>query len=282
MILQAANAVRTEQFIDAFNQAYDDYFINIVLTKRSFEALVQRESVDLSASVVAIEGERVVGVAMLAQRGKEGWIGGVGVIPSHRRQQIGRRMMEYLIQQAKSLQISTLYLEVIEDNVAAFHLYDSLGFEITRRLLVLERDKGAAPVPDGFVLQELWAQQAMQYFDRFHRVPNPWQRRKHALESLTMGMTCWGIALETAPETLLGYCLGWVGHDRIHFMDIGLKPDFPKQTELSLALFASIHNDLPEHGGQMVNHAENHAATPALFRLDYYETMAQKEMALHL
>ncbi len=58
----------------------------------------------------------------------EAEIPNVCVKSSARRLGIGRQMMSVLMEEAKKLGISVLYLEVRESNMAARKLYESLGF----------------------------------------------------------------------------------------------------------------------------------------------------------
>ena len=58
----------------------------------------------------------------------EAEIPNVCVKSSARKQGVGKKMMNALIEEAKKLGISTLFLEVRESNVAARALYKSLGF----------------------------------------------------------------------------------------------------------------------------------------------------------
>ncbi|MBO5178340.1 MAG: ribosomal protein S18-alanine N-acetyltransferase [Lachnospiraceae bacterium] len=58
----------------------------------------------------------------------EAEIPNVCVKSSARKQGVGKKMMNALIEEAKKLGISTLFLEVRESNAAARALYKSLGF----------------------------------------------------------------------------------------------------------------------------------------------------------
>ena len=58
----------------------------------------------------------------------EAEIPNVCVKSSARKQGVGKKMMNEMIEEAKKLGISTLFLEVRESNVAARALYKSLGF----------------------------------------------------------------------------------------------------------------------------------------------------------
>ena len=109
-------------------------------------AMIEAWGHDLARSRVAVVDGEPVGFALLAIRGNRGWIGGVGVIEGRRRHGIGRAVMEAVLADAPSV----VGLEVIEQNEPAIRLYESLGFERTRRLEVwsLTADVPAVDVRD--------------------------------------------------------------------------------------------------------------------------------------
>ncbi len=57
----------------------------------------------------------------------------VGVHPDHRRRGIGRKIMEYMVSEAKKAGFSKLVLDVSAENPAALSLYESLGFKAIRQ-----------------------------------------------------------------------------------------------------------------------------------------------------
>jgi len=67
---------------------------------------------------------------MLGVRDEHGWIGGLGVLPAHRRIGVGRALMEAVLADAPP----SVSLEVIEQNEPALRLYETLGFARSRIL----------------------------------------------------------------------------------------------------------------------------------------------------
>jgi GNAT superfamily N-acetyltransferase len=111
-----------------YEPAYEGYFVPVQVDEATMRFMVEWWDIDLARSRV-VEGK---GFAFLAVRGERAWIGGVGVVPSARRQGIARALMESVLAEAPG----EVTLEVIEQNVAAKRLYDDLGFEPTRMLEV--------------------------------------------------------------------------------------------------------------------------------------------------
>src|SRR5207249_4767423 len=79
----------------------------------------------------------------------EGEILNLGVAPAHRRQGIGRALVQRVLQELAGLGVRTVYLEVRASNASARQLYESLGFgEVARRARYYRR-----PVEDAVVLR---------------------------------------------------------------------------------------------------------------------------------
>lgn len=79
----------------------------------------------------------------------EGEILNLGVAAAHRRQGIGRALVERVLQELAGRGVRTVYLEVRASNAAARQLYESLGFgEVARRSGYYRR-----PVEDAVVLR---------------------------------------------------------------------------------------------------------------------------------
>src|SRR5678816_1754646 len=90
--------------------------------------------VDVGASPVAdVDGDPAA-FALLALRGDEGWIGGMGVVPEARRRGLGSAVMEAAADEARSRGVRDLRLEVIDRNGPAVQLYRQLGYEHVRDL----------------------------------------------------------------------------------------------------------------------------------------------------
>lgn len=80
------------------------------------------------------DNERLVGIATLRreQREKTGHtahVFGMYVLPEHRRQGLGRALLEKLISTASDLGVRQVNLSVVSANKAAVYLYESCGFE---------------------------------------------------------------------------------------------------------------------------------------------------------
>jgi ribosomal protein S18 acetylase RimI-like enzyme len=86
---------------------------------------------DLMRGHVWEEDGRLVGTAMFRRRGStDVWVvGTVGVLPAYRRRGIARKLMEAGLDSVRQRGGKKALLDVIDGNIPAYALYESLGFE---------------------------------------------------------------------------------------------------------------------------------------------------------
>jgi GNAT superfamily N-acetyltransferase len=271
--------VNFEEFTVAFNKAYSDYYVPIVMTPSSFRALMRRDDLEPSASVAALDGDTIVGTGLLGIREHTGWIGGMGVVPSHRRQGIGRQMMHFLLDRAREHHLTTVKLEVIEANQGAHHLYQQIGFTDQRYLLILNRaPELAANVAAPYFIEECPPENVIEYYPAFHVVPNCWQRDLPSLHSLVPHLDGWAV-LEA--ERVIGYAVGWTTPEEVRLVDVAADPaaDPIRATQ---ALLTYLHQENQEAFGSAYNIADDDPLLPAYQALGYISSFRQIEMSITL
>lgn len=181
MELVAADSIPFDALTELFNAGYSDYLVPLRLDPRGLEFTVGICDIDLGASRIAVEAGEPAAFAFLALRGDDGWIGGMGTVPSHRRRGLGRAALEAVLAQARERGAAQVRLEVIEQNTPARRLYEQLGFEHVRDLGVWILD-GAPPKvtsaqPAAFEVARDWI--------RANRAaPEPWQRADETIEHM--------------------------------------------------------------------------------------------------
>jgi ribosomal protein S18 acetylase RimI-like enzyme len=80
----------------------------------------------------AYDGEKLVAVALAEVRSwnRTLWIWEFHVTESHKRQGIGRKLMDILAEEARILQLRTMLVETQNTNLPAIRFYRAVGFEI--------------------------------------------------------------------------------------------------------------------------------------------------------
>jgi ribosomal protein S18 acetylase RimI-like enzyme len=163
-----------------FNRAYEGYIVPFHVDERIVRLMHEWYDIDRDASRVAFAGAEPVGLGNLAVRGEEAWIGGVGVVPSARRQGVGEALMTALHEEALRRGVRTVWLEVIDRNEGAFLLYEKLGYEIVREVEVWSLDE--SPATPG--AREVPAAEARAWIRTLGPRREPWQRADATLDHL--------------------------------------------------------------------------------------------------
>jgi ribosomal protein S18 acetylase RimI-like enzyme len=138
--LRPATGLTRAELARLFMAAYERYFLPFQVDEARLTHMVDAFDLDLGRSLVAYEDAAPIGLANLGLRGDRTWLGGVGVVPAHRRRGIGEQLTRALLENAGAAGAREMVLEVIVENTPAIALYEKLGFETTRRLEVLTLD----------------------------------------------------------------------------------------------------------------------------------------------
>lgn len=102
--------------------------------------------------LTAWDEDRIVGFIGLMAVAGEGDITNVAVLPSHRKQGIGDRLVREMLALAKEKEISKIMLEVRASNQAAIHLYEKYGFEF----LCIRKKYYQKPTEDANIMCWQW------------------------------------------------------------------------------------------------------------------------------
>lgn len=115
-----------------FNDAFKDYQIPMQLTENQLSLKLSTELYDANLSVGAFEGDKLVGFILHGFRKHRGtrsiYNMGTGVVPDYRGKALTKRMYEFIVPSLTQMQIDTIQLEVLENNVPAIGIYLKIGF----------------------------------------------------------------------------------------------------------------------------------------------------------
>lgn len=169
-----------DALIEAQNRIFEDYIIPIKSSRQFFTDFLKSVGGELRNVLVSLEDDRIVGYVNPVVDGDEAWIGGIGVLPSHRGKGIGTRLMAAAEQECRDKGVREISLEVIEGNDRAKRLYDRLGYVGTRKYLTAEgkpaKFEGFGEMPEPATQADIVRLHARSYGDTC------WQKRKvHAV-----------------------------------------------------------------------------------------------------
>lgn len=111
-----------ENIKDVLNSEFDDFW--------NYNILKEELNSPNSCYIVAFLNNEIVGFAGIKFIVNEADIMNIVTKKTFRNQGIGKLLLENLIQLSKSLNLTSITLEVNEENAPAIHLYKKFGFEI--------------------------------------------------------------------------------------------------------------------------------------------------------
>jgi ribosomal protein S18 acetylase RimI-like enzyme len=162
-----------EELVTAYNQTRVDYIVPMPMNAARLREYIHTYDVDVELSCVGMEGEHILGLAMLGVRPGCAWVTRLGVLPVKRRRGTGQMLMECLIDQARYLDINYVTLDVIKNNEPAHRLFHKLGFHEVRELLVIRRPPGLPALDVGpYDLQTLDYRHAVELLGRRQDIPS--------------------------------------------------------------------------------------------------------------
>ncbi len=269
--LRRAEKGQIDELVDAQNAIFADYVAPMRSSRAFFLDFLQSVGGRMEDVIVAMEDGRIVGYVNPVTDGKEAWIGGVGVVPTHRSRGIGTRLMLAAEESARRRGAEVSTLEVIEANLRAHALYMNLRYQDVRRYVCAEGKPaqfvGYGARPRAVAVGELVDMHRQAYADTC------WQRRKLAgLMSSGRSSECYavdgGFVLVRKVDTV-----GYIPY-------LGVLPDRRREgIGTSLAKFAL--NRLHELGAFKVaiyNLNEDPSVERLLDKFDFAVTMKQVEM----
>ena len=144
--LLPASEFTIDELTAAYNQTRVDYLVPMPMNAARLAAYVQTYDVSLDHSLVAMDGEQILGLGMLGVRPEHTWATRLGVLPVRRRRGAGEAIMRALLETSRRLGAQRVVLEVIKGNQPAHQLFRKLGFCETRELIILRRPPGMPPL----------------------------------------------------------------------------------------------------------------------------------------
>jgi ribosomal protein S18 acetylase RimI-like enzyme len=163
----------------ALNRVFERYQVPITFSSEQLHLHMTYNDVDPLASPLWYDDDgNVLAAALLAIRGKRGWVGGFGVAPEYRGRGYAAELLEALKDTARARGLTSIQLEVLTENVPAINAYLSGGFEIARKLASFERLVENGRKPNGFVTVP-----AAGFLDAPDAAPPCWQRERRTLHN---------------------------------------------------------------------------------------------------
>jgi len=139
-----------EQLAEAMTHCFEGYVMPAHFTAPMAATMIRVDAIDLASSLIAREGDEIIGAALISRRGRVCRVAAMAVAMSARRTGVGKAILTRAIEEARGRGEVEMQLEVIEQNPPAIELYKQLGFQIVHRLIGFEGmlpDAGEAVQP---------------------------------------------------------------------------------------------------------------------------------------
>lgn len=265
------------ELADIYNQSRVDYIVPMPMNAKRMEAYVTGYDIDLDASVVVFDrAGDMAGVGMLGLRGDRAWVTRVGVLPHRRGNNLGRFLMESLIDNARARDCRLVQLEVIKGNVPAHRLFLKLGFRETRELLIIRRPPGKPVItPPDSTMAIMSAEEVLECA-RSCGGSASWIEEPAALLKIK-GLKGIRVTLATG-ET------GWAIYEfaPLQMAHIVLHTPTLARDALTLALLHHLHSLHPMQDTKVENTPALDLRWPVYQQMGYVEAFRRIEMFLYL
>ena len=274
--VMSASQFTFEELTEAYNQTRVDYIVPMPMNAARLREYVHNYDVNMDASAVAVEGDQILGLAMLGARPGHTWITRLGILPGKRRRGTGQLLTEYLIAQSRRLRPEYILLEVIKHNVPAYQLFQKLGFREIRELLVLRRPPGppAAEV-DPYTVQRSDHTQAIALLQQRQSAPS-WLDETPSLENAG-NLAALHVELKTGGR-------GWLVYQNTIFQlgRLVLQTEVGDPRRVATALIHALHTHHPAQDTKTENLPLTDPHWSAMQAMGYLESFRRIEMRLDL
>ncbi len=276
--LIAADQFTLAELTEIYNETRTDYVVPMPMNEAKMREYIENYDVDLAQSVVAHGDKHAYGLGMLGVRRDQTWITRLGVTPWGRRKRAGQRMMEAMLANSVKICAQTSILEVIKDNAPAHRLFQKMGFETQRELLVIRRP----PIPiddqevDQSSIKEIDELASLALLEKRTDLPPSWVSDTQSMQNAG------GLRGLVADVPDLGQ--GWLVYQDTPFqlsrIVIETAPD--ASLEVAFKLLTALHKLHPRKDTMLENLSADDKHWPVFEALGYMVAFTRIEMYLQL
>jgi len=156
MQIHSLEKIGLEDLAEAFNKAFENYFVPIQLDAELLADKIKAENILLEHSVGVSINNSLVGFILIGIHLdlKTAYNAGTGIIPEFRGQKLTEKMYAFLLPKLAKIGIKKQQLEVICENEKAISIYQNIGYSITRKLICY-KGKISKPKRSGFEINQI-------------------------------------------------------------------------------------------------------------------------------
>ncbi|MNP12753.1 putative acetyltransferase [compost metagenome] len=185
--LKPLSALSVDVVSELWNKAFEGYYSNVSMPLDRFIARIANEGLSLEQSFACYVDHEVAGIVLNGFRDFNGqkiaWNGGTAILPAYRGKGIGKVMMAKNIEYYDEQGLDVAYLEAISMNQQAIHVYESVGYKIIDRLLLLSCDQlKMQDYPFIYQYQVIRGQAVDAAALPFYKISDVWQAQWQSLK----------------------------------------------------------------------------------------------------
>lgn len=137
MQIHTLEKIGLKDLAEAFNKAFENYFVPIQFNAELLTQKIKAENILLEQSAGITINNRLAGFILMGIHPelKTAYNAGTGIIPEFRGQKLTEKMYSFLLPELVKIGIENLQLEVICQNEKAISIYQNIGYSITRKLI---------------------------------------------------------------------------------------------------------------------------------------------------
>ena len=265
-----------QELTDLYNQTRVDYLVPMPMNTSRLEEYIRDFDIALSQSCVARAANgKMLGLCMLGIRPNQAWITRLGVLPATRRHGVGSALMDCMMENAIKLGAKTSQLEVIKNNLPAYHFFSCKDFKEAGEYLVMRRAPHATSEPLRGIVDWLDSDKALEALQSY---PNhlTWI---NALESMQNARDLEGLRL-----TLPDGSAGWLVYRNTKFTlrstltHLIIHTEQGNPTEVGTQLLLNLHKHYSHHDTYAENIHKDDPHLTAFQTLGYFENFSRIEM----
>jgi ribosomal protein S18 acetylase RimI-like enzyme len=265
------------QIAEAFNKAFETYFVAINFNEQQLREKIKSDNISLEYSVGITIDNQLAGFILIGidTKNNEAYNAGTGTIPKFRGQKLTEKMYAYLMPQLDKIGIQNHMLEVICQNKKALRIYRNLGYSITRKVICY-KGKVSETKNSNFKISTIDLPNETEITSFCNHKPT-YQNSLFCLNNNPEKHTVFG-AFDN--ERLIGYIV--FDKDTLRVKQFGVTPNF-RNKGVGHQLFDKVQKQNPETEILLINIAENDLETNRFLQnIGFKKVIEQYEMEMKL
>jgi len=130
--------IELEQVVQALDAGYTGYRLPLSFTVVATANYLRVHDIVLEASPIWFQDGQPVAIGLRGVRERRAWVGAFGIAPAYRGKGLAQAMFGEIIRLAKRQGVTSVQLEVLDENARAIAIYRRAGFTLSRKLFSIE------------------------------------------------------------------------------------------------------------------------------------------------